>query len=641
MEGLCRSYSSPAASIRRTLRRETRSISEWREKGKYQPFDLVKAAQCQTQTFPQRAATWDGAKTRPAWPPTVSIEIEFNHYDDDDESLSGEDEYYDAYEQDSYVYGSLPPVQETAASDYFLTLPRAPIVDEYDEYEQEEMTDGAEDLFAEEPLAADVPEAELEESRRRSIEVERQPLFLETKEDEVPVEDIIQHLGDSSLDPQSPAPSKEAPAIATTIVVEELGTAEPPSPEEIIEHSPPPSRGSNDAPKPDFPTITARDRFLKAKKVLFTVDVLKKCIPPAPPPDELIEEPRSRKAKAVTPPRAVTPPPKTTATPPPKEATPAAKIALEAFKPAKPSFAKLIAAAAAKQAEAPTAEEPAPVAEEANAAPTIEVTPVLEAVQSEPAAPTETGDSLAPAPAPAPTPTPTPPPTTVSQHLYPPRPDEGYLSGESDNESDDGNGGFGVSLDEQITMHDEASSDEGEAPLPEDIITTTTSPRPSERYQHHCLVHGHFFPKAGPLRSPGFPYEPFFPVIQCDRCQQPRLAEAWQCSLLNQCGAIVCTPCHDELVYGVVPKKEEKVSVVMVDPLAARVDGVRQGLELGLQRGMTIGFEVGLGSKPKGMMDRQARRGSETHDSNSVGFKSSRSWETHPKDARRKMSMEF
>lgn len=233
---------------------------------------------------------------------------------------------------------------------------------------------------------------------------------------------------------------------------------------------------------------------------------------------------------------------------------------------------------------------------------------------------------------------PTPPPPTSHQHLFPPLPhsmarsDEGYLSGESDNESDDGN--FGVSLTAPLDLHSE--DPDVEVPLPEEIIATQRhNPRENERYQHHCLIHGHVFPKVGPLRSAGYPKIPFVPWISCERCDRPRLKEAWQCALLNQCGMVVCTPCHDELEYGIKPQE------TLLD---AHAGGIAKGLELGKQMGMKIGADMARAERAKEAAERQEREARKQRRQSEAepGFRGNqRSWETTPKQARRQHSMTF
>jgi hypothetical protein len=632
MEGLFRSYSTP---VRRTLRRETRSIAEWREKGKYQPFDLAFALE--RMSVPDRAATWHGPSRKSAWSPAVSEE--YRQYNDEDEV------------EDSYIYdmpaatrkNSNDVAPEVHAPDYFSAVPRTATTTLAE----------TEQLFAEEPLAADIPEAELESSRRRSIELERQPLFLETKEDDALVEDLILHLADPTLN-SSTTPSenalektKEAPTSTPVKIEETIDTSEPPSPEDIIETTPQP------APKPRAPQ-SARDRFMKAKKVLFTVDVLKKCIPPAPLPEMLIEDsPRSRPKTVV---KEVAAPVAT-----PKKEVEVGDVALEmvekvagAATPAVvevkdeatvPVVGKVVEVAVVAEtvvAEVTIEETTPEIAQEVIATeptekpvPTIVIEEVAKETievtveEAEAISPMEGGVSLPPSPV----------------HLLPESPrslvrsDEGYLSGgDSDSESD-----FGVSLPVDNYYHG-SSSAEDDAPLPEDIISNHKhTSRENEPYQHHCLIHGHFFPKAGPLRSAGFPSEPFTPWISCDRCQYPRLAEAWQCSLLNQCGMIVCTPCHDELEYGVTKKPVKAPSIV----LEARVDGVKEGLELALQRGLKIGFEVGLAGKAKEIVERQEREKAKQRaaamkeEEEMLRVRGHRSWEAVPKQARRMMSMGF
>ncbi|KAF8250826.1 hypothetical protein K440DRAFT_108682 [Wilcoxina mikolae CBS 423.85] len=634
MEGLFRSYSTP---VRKTLRRENRSIAEWREKGKYQPFDLATAVE--RMSAPDRAVTWHGPSRKSAWSPAASDE-----YD-----VVSENYIYNTPAVTKRNNKSNDVVPEVRATDYFSAVPRTTIAET--------------ELFAEEPLAADIPEAELESSRRRSIELERQPLFLETKEDDALVEDLILHLADPTLDSSTtrsskaaPEKPKDVPTPAPVKVEEAIDTKEPPSPEDIIETSPQP------APKPRAPAPSARDRFMKAKKILFTVDVLKKCIPPAPLPDELIpDEPRSRKPKAVKAPVVA-----------PKKEVEVSGMVLEVVeKVAKVAEVAAPAVVEVKEeatvpvvgkveevaiVEVPVVEEV--IAEETTQNTTQEVTEtvveestekpiptiVIEEVaketvevaveEVEAVSPLEGGVSLSPSPV----------------HLFPESPrslvrsDEGYLSGgDSDSESD-----FGVSLPVD-NYYQEDPSTEDEAPLPEDIIANYKhTPRENEPYQHHCLLHGHFFPKAGPLRSAGFPSEPFNPWISCDRCQRQRLAEAWQCSLLNQCGMIVCTPCHDELEYGVIKKPTKAPSLI----LDAKVDGVREGLELGMQRGLKIGFEVGLAGKAKEIVERQERekakqraaamkKKEEEEEDEMVGVRGHRSWEAVPKQARRMLSMGF
>jgi hypothetical protein len=489
------------------------------------------AEQRERQQVP-RSSTWHGPTTttarKPTWvAPTISIEIEFPDYDTESE-FSDEEDYEDVEMDYSYVYRSPALEEHAAARDYF-SVPRTTLVgeeEEEEEYYDDDLTaTPPTELFTEEPIAADIPEAEFESSRRRSIEIERQPLFLETKDDEVMVEDIMKHLADPSLDPIAPATApvvvEEPKDVTVPVKVEEakVDTSEPPMPDDIIERARTGSVGRKG------PRINARDRFRKAGRMLFTVGVLGR-IPPAPLPDELIPDeprPRSKPKKQIpaAPPAPVSPPPVVVV---PKIVEP---VIVEPVIVEPPKAQTLVF------------KDTIPLQ-----GVTIEVTPA-------PAKPISSHSSMEGGVALGHTPSPAP---ISQQHLFPPLPhsmarsDEGYLSGESDTESDDGN--FGVPLTTPI------DDDDGEAPLPEDIMAGDRSlPRENERYQHHCMLHGHFFPKSGPLRSEGYPDIPFIPWVQCHRCNQDALKEYWQCSLLNQCGTIVCSPCHDELVRGLRPKQ--------------------------------------------------------------------------------------
>lgn len=661
MEGLYRTYSAP---IRRTLRRETRSIAEWREKGKYQPFDLAIAVHESTERAAAAAATWHGPTHKPTWPSSDDRQV--------------------------YVYRQHPAKKPASATrpqaqDYFSAAPRSTTITTTATATRVAARTEPE-LFAEEPLAADIPDTEMESSRRQSIEVERQqPLDTPRGEDDdVLVDSIIRHLADPTLDaPPAPVPAAAAPpaAAAATAAAPATATAaaqsvvkpaeavvvdpaEPPSPEDIIELSTPP------ATKPR-PALSARDRFLKAKKVLFTVDVLKKCIPPAPLPEDLIEAlsaPAPKPKKASSP--APMPAPKQEIAVPPKQPTTVVTKALggvtleviervvhvpapvvqqmveedgekkgkeeeKEAKKKKEEEKQKEGEKEEKKDEKKEDEEEQKVEDKVAEVPAI----VVEEAPAPKAAPTEEPTESLP-PAGGPVHFPGTPQSVV-------RSDEGYLSGDSDSESDY----YGGPLPPDHSTAP-AKSDDGEAPLPEDIISShpkKLARTGSEPYQHHCLLHGHFFPKAGPLRSAA-PGQPFDPLISCDRCQRPRLSEAWQCSLLNQCGIVVCTPCHDELEGVAAP--EPAVAGTQELILDAQAAGAREGLEIGMQRGLKIGFEVGLAGKAKEVAERQereaARRRAEmeaqappqaTDADVQGGLQTYRSWEAVPKQTRRMLSM--
>ena len=657
MEGLYRTYSAP---IRRTLRRETRSISEWRDKGKYQPFDLAIAVH-ESAERAAAAATWHGPTHKPAWP-------------SDDQQPQARTHRQNPTKKSASTSRSRPQPQ-----DYFSTVPRSTTTTTTMTTTPKPARTERE-LFAEEPLAADIPEADLQSSRRRSIEAERQPLDTPRGEDDVLVDSIIRHLADPTLDapptPASvpapaPAPAPAATAAtaaaaaaaapaapATKPVAKAAETAvhpaEPPSPEDIIELS---------APAKPRPALSARDKFLKARKILFTVDVLKKCIPPAPLPEDLIEglcAPPPKPKKASLPPA-----PKQETVAPPKQPTVVTKelggVTFEVIEkivhvpvPVAQKKKEEVVAVEKKEVVKEVVKE---VAKEEEEKAEEKAQEKEKKVEDKPAEVPAIVAEEAPAPK-APAQEPAEPPAGLPAVHSPGSPqsvvrsDEGYLSGDSDSESD-----YGVTLQLDNLFHQETtspanSSQNSDAPLPEDIIASN-HPKPaatagSEPYQHHCLLHGHFFPKAGPLRS-ATPGQPFTPLISCDRCKRPRLSEAWQCSLLNQCGIIVCTPCHDELDPPAAAVAETATIETQELILDAQAVGAKKGLEIGLQRGLKIGFEVGLAGKAKEVAERQEREAArrraeidaqaEADADAQAGLQTYRSWEAVPKQTRRMLSM--
>ena len=674
MEGLYRTYSAP---IRRTLRRETRSIAEWREKGKYQPFDLAIAVHESAERAAAAAATWHGPTHKPSWP-------------SGDHQPQARTHRQNPTKKSASTSRSRPQQQ-----DYFSAVPRSTTITTTTTTTMTTSPKPARterELFAEEPLAADISEAELRSSRRRSIEAERQPLDTPRGEDDVLVDSIIRHLADPTLDapptPDSvpapapaPAPAATAATAATAapaapatkpvvkIAETTVHPAEPPSPEDIIELS---------APAKPRPTLSTRDKLQKARKKLFVVDMFMKCIPPAPLPEDLIEglcAPPPKPQKASPPPA-----PKQEIVAPPKQPTVVTKelggVTFEVIEkivhlPA-PVVQKVVAEDKEKTEDKKEEEEEVVVVVEKKEV-VKEVVKEVAKEEEEKAEEKEDEDEkkekkvedkaaeapaivVEEAPAPkAPAQGPTEPPAGHSpgspQSVV--RSDEGYLSGDSDSESD-----YGVTLQpnnlfQQETTSPANSSANSDAPLPEDIIASN-HPKPaavaagSEPYQHHCLLHGHFFPRAGPLRS-ATPGQPFTPLISCDRCQRPRLSEAWQCSLLNQCGIVVCTPCHDELDPPAPAATETTTIETQELILDAQAAGAKKGLEIGLQRGLKIGFEVGLAGKAKEVAERQEREAArrraemdaqaEADADAQASLQTYRSWEAVPKQTRRMLSM--
>lgn len=531
MEGLYanpyprRTYTPPRPA--RPLRRETRSIAEWREKGKFLR-ESVSQPYLQRRGEMGRARTWCSGEARRGWAPT--IEVEFVVYDDECEcgfAEEEEEEEEDLEVADGLVYGT------RQADDYFsMKAPAWAPEAIYEPTEQPVILDRTEEF---------IPAPTLAEIREPSPA----PTLVEPEAASAPIS-LPKPVSAPPLKPTPPpTPSSSRPP-TPKIIEEEVDTSEPPSPEDIIELHKKPA-----TPPPAPVAITARTRFIKAAKLLKAVDMVVKSIPPAPAPEDLIPEPirRPRKMTAKSAPAV-----------PLREK---AQLAIPTLPRREKSFAEveqeilMLVSEEPEDSEEP--EEPTPI-------------PAI---------------TIEPATIPLPLSPPTTPISTI--HLFPVvRSDEGYNS--CDSEDEDESAHFGVLLPTTPTEPDVAAA----APLPEDLIITTPEKK-SERYQHHCLLHGHFFPKQGPLRSTS-PSTPFKPTICCERCKDGPLCEAWQCSLLNQCGIIVCTPCHDELEYGVRPEAPATPPSLLLD---AKVEGVREGMELGLHRGMRIVEEVAAAGRAR------------------------------------------
>ncbi|CCX08327.1 hypothetical protein FPQ18DRAFT_302033 [Pyronema domesticum] len=582
MEGyLTRSYSSP---VRRTLRRETRSISEWLENGRKanyfednQPFDLSLVVE------KKEAKTWDHPR-RPSWVERYGEEEYKRDVTRERRRPSTARARTMPVRREEPEYTHRPqPVQRPQQQQ----RPQPKPVQDYFTIAVPKTTLPARtpDLFAEEPLADDIPESELESSRRRSIEIQKQASFM-LEEDVGFVDQLARHFGEleQAIKPIVPAPlptpaatpemkpeePKEEVPVQTVEKAqpkeEPIIPADPPSPDFIIEHAPKPVAKKANQP-------SARDRFMKAKKVLFTVDVLKKCIPPAPLPEMLIDDVPRPKKKVPEP--IIEKLPET-----PKIELP--KIDLTNKLGARDGGVLIHFV---EQITTPIAPEPIeePVSIELPASIPLPTTPIEEATATPIVTVTTPSDRSAEISPPLST----SPSFTGGVSLNLPfyhRHDEGYLSG-SDSGSD-----YGVSLD---------------APLPDEVIPVTTyQPIQGEKYQHHCVLHGHFFPKVGPLRSAGWPHEPFDSTICCDRCGNSRLVEAWQCALLNVCGLIFCTPCYEEL-EGITRPEEEVMAlpipnernIVVEEVLDARQGGLKEGLQMGMEQGLKIGLDVAMAKR--------------------------------------------
>jgi hypothetical protein len=639
--GVFRSYTAgPTPQQPRTLRRETRSISGWREKGKYKPFDLSRAVGTQLD----RAATWHGPQRRLDWDVLTTESVSDSSESEDEE---------EACRQDSMVRHNVDcaPAKKGGVR-VELEFPKPgggyfSIAPQHRSMTTVEITiRGEEEMFEEEPLSEDVSDQVREDSKRRSIDLERQPLVLgdEEKHMEQVVADVIKAFAGPSLNPAAGVVKRKVERVVD----------DAPSPEEIIEPKPTSKSALTSAAsgragevtppieESETTTIpTAKGRWEAVRRKMICPPSPPFTPPPAPFPEMIIPDtPRTRlkarEAKEITPPES-----------PKEEKSNFLKVG--GIKEEVQKAGESRKAEAKGEPMKTIKEEPKEQTNEATKEQTNEVAKEQDKREDEKEIhqgverlgvkepPIVTSPPIVPEPPTAPAQAlPIPiivAPSQLPQFLTPPsaaRSDEGYLSG-GDLDSED---------EEQFVSSITSALHEDAAPLPEDIISAHAQPqgpRESERYQHHCIIHGHFFPKAGPLRSNGHPHEPFFPLISCDRCQRPRLSEAWQCALLNQCGIIVCTPCHDKLEC-----RPAQAPVVEdgIDPLDAKAAGVRQGLELGVQRGIKIGFEVGLAGKAKEILERNERERRRGVKDLKVedGLRVYRSWETR-KEVRRMLSL--
>lgn len=638
LESLPLPTTSGPGSRRKVLRRETRSIAEWRSKGKFKPFE-IESADFLTLKSPERAATWHGS----AWSSSSAVSVG-GWTDGEKESVCSDQ----LFEEDEYTSkktgssssgvgdwvkavvgggGCADGGNVLTADDYF-SIPRSSIPD--DVADMSMLKDNMENKLRSEKYVDDTPKSD--SSSRRAIEVERRPLVTQAMKENVQVADTV----------ESPTKTSSSPPLPP--VKREINVPAPPSPEDIIEIQMPLSR-----------TVT---RY-SSKHQLRSGEVT---------PPHQSHDPASRKPSMSSveshvhqPSRPFTPPPAPLPemlipdTPGTREPTPPATPRDGFFDPGVKSDAEELCQLDRIIEEKPElvvekqelvvekqepvvdkqelmVEKPEPMEEKSDVLNVKTSLPVTEIPQSPTEEPIEVIyssqedlidlNTLVP-----------PPPKSE------PRSDEGYLSGgETDSEDEHSSWSNGVVLPPSFPPTNYNSNPPiDDAPLPEDIISLQRPPAveaDDEYYQHHCTIHGHFFPKVGPLRSVGYlSGEPFFPYISCDRCGKDRLTEAWQCSLLSDCGIVVCTLCHDFLEGGVkVQEVEEKVDVY----------------EEGLVRGVKIGFEVGLAGKAKEIASRMerevvpGRRSSAVEKQlgvNSKDVKGYRGWEA-PRGLRRMLSLE-